>query len=241
MSSRTPSPTARPRRRPTRSGVVLDEKTIVQTALRLLKEEGQAGLSTRRLGRALGADHTTVYRYFRSMNDLELALTDEMIRQVTHEWQVSDKWHEDLARWGLSAHAVYMDNPAAAQVTATRITGGGPEFAGVEAIVSLLRSAGFPPTHAVMFYELFISQLLAYAQWNGAKKLLTDEQRKQDTSRWKEVYIKLSPEDYPAIAENAALIGELQGLDTYPRALRILLASMKATLAGLQSGGVVDN
>lgn len=234
MSSRPSAPAVRQRRRPTRSGLVLDKQSIVKAALRLLKEEGQAGLSTRRLGRALGADHTAIYRYFRNVNDLELAITDEMIRQATRQWQATGVWHEDLARWGLSAHAVYMDNPAAAQVTATRITGGDPELAGVESIVFLLRGAGFPPTHAVMFYELFISQLLAYAQWDGAKKLLPDEQRKQDIARWKGIYIKLAPEEYPAIAENAALIGELQGLDNYPRALRILLASMKATLAELQ-------
>lgn len=85
-----------------------------------------------------------------------------------------------------------------------------------------------------MFYELFISQLLAYAQWDGAKKLLPHGQRKQDIARWKEVYINVEPENYPAITDNSSLIGELQGLDTYPRALRILLASMKATLAELQ-------
>lgn len=84
----------------------------------------------------------------------------------------------------------------------------------MEAIVSLLQGAGCPPTHAVMFYELFISQLLAYAPWDGAKKFLSDEQRKQDIARWKEINIKFPSEDYPAIAENAALIGDLPGLAT---------------------------
>ncbi|GAB3690085.1 TetR/AcrR family transcriptional regulator [Corynebacterium nasicanis] len=234
MTSRDMPPERRRRRRTTQSGAVLDEKTIVDTALRLLREGGQEGLSTRRLGRALGADHTAIYRYFRNMNELELALADELIARGTSTWHATGVWYEDLERWGLSAHAVYMDNPAAAQIAATRITGGDPELAGVEAIVSLLRDAGFPPGHAVMFYELFISQLLAYARWDSAKKLLPEEERKRDISRWKDIYGTVSPEDYPAITANVNVVGGLAGLDTYPRTLRILLATMRATLAELR-------
>lgn len=214
----------------------MDEQLIVQAALRLLKEHGPAGLSTRRLGLALGADHTAIYRYFRNINDLELAVADELITRSTRQWRPTGVWYEDLAQWGLSAHAVYLDNPAATQIAVTRITGGGPELAGVEVIISRLRDAGFPPSHAVMFYELFISQLLSYALWDGAKKLLPEEERNRDINRWQEVYSTLPPEEYPAIAENSLLIGRLRGLDTYPRALHLLLSSMRATLAELPPG-----
>lgn len=233
MTSRNPASSRKQRRRPTRSGAVLDKSVIVQTALRLLELDGPSGLSTRRLGRALGADHTTIYRYFGSMNELELALADELISRIVNEWTVTEEWSDDLTRWGLHAHSVYMDNPAAAQLAATRITGGAPELAGVEAILGLLRGAGFPPRYAVMFYELFISQLMAYAVWDGTKKLLPEQERRRDIGRWRSVYSLVSQEGYPTISENADHIGTLQGLDTYPRALRILVASMKATLAEL--------
>lgn len=55
---------ARRRRRPTRQGTVLSEALIVDTALRLLREHGGGGLTARRLGLALGADPSTLYRYF---------------------------------------------------------------------------------------------------------------------------------------------------------------------------------
>lgn len=45
---------ARRRRRPTRQGTVLSERLIVETALRMVREHGSAGLSARRLGAALG-------------------------------------------------------------------------------------------------------------------------------------------------------------------------------------------
>lgn len=70
---------ARRRRRPTRRGTVLSEKLIVETALRMVREHGSAGLSARRLGAALGADPSTLYRYFEGMDGLTLAIGEELI------------------------------------------------------------------------------------------------------------------------------------------------------------------
>src|SRR5699024_1381022 len=134
----------RKRRRPTKSGVTLDEKMIVDTALRMLEEHGSEGLSARRLGRALGADPSAIYRYFRGMDDLELAVTDELITRVTKDWQLTGDWKADLNRWGLSAYAEYMKYPQAAKIAAARISGRPAELAGVELILSALRGAGFP-------------------------------------------------------------------------------------------------
>ncbi|MGQ4442225.1 helix-turn-helix domain-containing protein, partial [Streptomyces violaceoruber] len=64
---------ARRRRRPTRQGAVLSEGLIVRTALRMLREHGTGGLTARRLGAALGADPSTLYRYFAGMDDLARA------------------------------------------------------------------------------------------------------------------------------------------------------------------------
>ncbi|NUS78818.1 MAG: helix-turn-helix transcriptional regulator, partial [Streptomyces sp.] len=72
----------RRRRRPTKSGTVLSEELIVGTALRMLREHGTEGLTARRLGLALDADPSTLYRYFRGMDDLTLAIGDALIGQA---------------------------------------------------------------------------------------------------------------------------------------------------------------
>lgn len=230
MSPRATPPAPRQRRKPTKTGVVLDEKTIVVTAMRMLEEYGPAGLSTRRLGRALGADHTAIYRYFHNMDDLALAITNELIVRVTKDWHPTGDWKKDLRRWGLSAHAEYMKHPQAAKISATRISGRPAEMAGVEAILATLRSAGFTDLQAVTYYQSFITQMLSYSAWDGAKKLMPAKEREADIARWQNTYAQASPEQYPNIAATAGLIAQLEGLDTYPLALQILLASMQATL-----------
>ena len=110
----------RRRRRPTKRGAVLSEQLIVQTALRMLREHGGTGLTARRLGLALGADPSALYRYFRSMDDLTLAIGDELIGRALAGWQASGRWQDDLRELGLRIHRSYLDHPQAAVLTASR-------------------------------------------------------------------------------------------------------------------------
>ena len=86
----------RRRRRPTRGGTVLTEELIVETALRLLHEHGGAGLTARRLGLALDCDPSTLYRYFRGMDQLTLAIGDTLIGRALQGWSPSGRWRDDL-------------------------------------------------------------------------------------------------------------------------------------------------
>lgn len=228
MVERVVPESGRKRRRPTKAGVVLSEGMIIDTALRMIEEHGSEGLSARRLGRALGADPSAVYRYFHSMDDLLLAMADELITRVTREWHSTGDWRADLHRWGLSAHAEYMKYPQAAQIAAARITGSTAELAGVELVLAALRGAGFPDHLAVLGYRLFITQMLSYAARDGAGKLVAN--RRADIDRWKNTYAHASAETYPNIAAVAELLEQHDGSSTYPLALRLLLGTIQAML-----------
>lgn len=134
----------RRRRRPTKSGTVLSEQLIVDTALRMLREHGSAGLTARRLGLALDADPSTLYRYFRGMDELTLAIGDALVGQALRGWEPTGEWRADLRAIGLRIHAAYVAHPQAAQLTASRVTGRPNELAADEAVLDVLRTAGFP-------------------------------------------------------------------------------------------------
>jgi len=70
----------RVRRRPTRSGVVLDPDMIIDAALRLIEAPGGNALTVRRLGVELGADPSAIYRYFRNVDALLIAVSDRRYR-----------------------------------------------------------------------------------------------------------------------------------------------------------------
>ncbi len=162
----------RRRRRPTKSGRVLSEALIVDTALRLLHEHGGAGLTARRLGLALDCDPSTLYRYFRGMDDLTLAIGDALIGRALRGWRPTGQWREDLRSIGLRIHAAYLSHPQAAVLTASRVSGRANELAADEAVLEVLRGAGFPLQETVRIYHAFIDTTLAFAALDAASLAL---------------------------------------------------------------------
>jgi AcrR family transcriptional regulator len=223
----------RRRRRPTRSGTVLSERLIVETALRMLREHGSAGLSARRLGLALDADPSTLYRYFRGMDDLTLAIGDALIGRALDGWRPTGDWRADLRAVGLRIHTAYVDHPQAAQLTANRVTGRPHELAADETILDVLRGAGFPLPDTVRIYHAFIDQTLAFAALDAASLALPRESLTADEDKWSSTYARLPRTTHPRIAEAAPLLATRMITSAYPTALDMLLDSAEAQLHAL--------
>ncbi|MEW1691229.1 TetR/AcrR family transcriptional regulator [Streptomyces sp. NPDC091265] len=222
---------ARRRRRPTRQGLVLSERLIVETALRMLREHGSAGLSARRLGAALGADPSTLYRYFSGMDDLTLAIGEELIGRAMTGWAPTGDWQRDLRGLGLRIHGAYLAHPQAAVLTASRVTGRPREIEADEAILGILRTAGFTDPDAVRIYHAFIDQSLAFAALDAGALALAAESREADESMWGSTYANLPEGSYPHIAATADLLAARMTSSAYPAVLDMLLANAAAELS----------
>ncbi|MEY7979577.1 TetR/AcrR family transcriptional regulator [Streptomyces pilosus] len=222
----------RRRRRPTKSGRVLSEALIVETALRLLHEHGSAGLTARRLGLALDCDPSTLYRYFRGMDELTLALGDALIGRALRGWRPAGSWREDLRAIGLCIHAAYLAHPQAAVLTASRVSGRAAELAADEAVLDVLRTAGFPLPEAVRVYHAFIDTTLAFAALDAASLALPDAARRADEEMWRSTYARLPAATHPRLAEAAPLLATRMVTSAYPTALDMLLTSAGIDLDG---------
>jgi AcrR family transcriptional regulator len=223
---------ARRRRRPTRQGTVLSERLIVQTALRMLREHGSAGLTARRLGVALGADPSTVYRYFASLDDLARAIGNELMGLALDDWTATGGWRADLRSLGLAIHSRYLDHPQAAVLTASRVSGRPREIAADETILGILRGAGLSDTAAVRFYHAFIDLSLAFAALDAAPLTLAAEARAADDQMWDSTYARLPAASHPNIAATAHLLTAQMQRSAYPMVLDTLLDSIAAELGG---------
>ncbi|MEU0195074.1 TetR/AcrR family transcriptional regulator [Streptomyces afghaniensis] len=223
----------RRRRRPTKSGTVLSERLIVETALRMLREHGSAGLTARRLGLALDADPSTLYRYFRGMDDLTLAIGDALIGQALGGWAPTREWRTDLRAVGLRIHAAYVEHPQAAVLTASRVSGRAHELAADEAVLDILRTAGFPVPDAVRVYHAFVDTTLAFAALDAASLALPSASLRADEEMWRSTYARLPATTHPRIAEAAPLLATRMLTSAYPTALDMLLDSAAAQLDGL--------
>jgi AcrR family transcriptional regulator len=234
MAKQVVTESARRRRRPTKNGVVLSEQLIVETALRMLKEHGREGLTVRRLGTALGADPSSLYRYFRGTDDLTLAIADELMGRAMRGRRSVGDWRGDLRDLGLRIHSAYLAHPQAAVLTASRVSGRANEIAADETILGVLRSAGFPDPDAVRIYQAFIDQTLAFAALDAASLALPDTARTADETVWQATYARLPADTHPNIAATAPLLVDRMNESAYPNALDMLLDSAEATLTAVR-------
>lgn len=214
---------------------MLSERLIVEAALRLLREHGSTGLTARRLGLALDCDPSTLYRYFRGMDDLTLAIGDALIGEALRGWAPTGEWRTDLHGIGLRIHAAYVAHPQAAQLTTSRVTGRPNELAADEAVLDVLRTAGFPLPDTVRVYHAFIDQTLAFAALDAASLALPSASQRADDAMWRSTYARLPAATHPRIAEAAPLLPARMVTSAYPTALEMLLDSAAATLARLSS------
>ncbi|MEU3934216.1 helix-turn-helix domain-containing protein [Streptomyces sp. NPDC029044] len=197
MTTRVPQ--ERRRRRPTRSGVLLSEDLIVETALRLIGEHGPEALSVRRLGAALGCDPTALYRYFHDTDDLVLAIADRIIGDAMAGFTPGGDWVGSLREMALRVRAGYLAHPRAAAMAAHRVTRRRNEIGAVETGIGLLLTAGFPPAEAARLYLAFIDTVLSHAATEAAFLALPPQQRAADHRSWRDVYQDLDPATYPSL------------------------------------------
>ncbi|MEU7701819.1 TetR/AcrR family transcriptional regulator [Streptomyces sp. NPDC015492] len=222
---------ARRRRRPTHGGAVLSEEIYVRAALRVLREHGGAGLTARRLGTAVGADPSTLYRYFAGMDDLTRAIGDELMGRALDGWAETGDWRADLRALGLAVHASYLAHPQAAVLTASRVSGRPREIAVDEAVLGILRGAGLSDPAAVRTYHAFIDQSLAFAALDAGSLALTDEARAEDEAMWRSTYARLPAVSHPHIAATAEHLARSMPHSAYPAVLEMLLDHTAALLA----------
>ncbi|TLS44259.1 TetR family transcriptional regulator [Streptomyces montanus] len=225
MATRIPQ--ERTRRRPTRSGLLLSEDLIVETALRLIGEHGPEALSVRRLGAALGCDPTALYRYFHGTNDMVLAIADRIIGDAMAGFVPGDDWVASLREMAVRVRAGYLAHPRAAAMAAHRVTRRKNEIQAVETGIGLLLSAGFEPAHAARLYLTFIDTVLSHAAADAAFQALPWQQREADQGAWRDVYQGLGPVAYPALT---AVHPELPGMadSSFEEAVDLLLEALAA-------------
>lgn len=237
MAKKVVEGAARQRRRPTRQGEVLSHELIVETALRMLAEHGAQGLTARRLGLALGADPSSLYRYFRGMDTLVLAIADELMGRALSGWAPSGDWQRDLRGLGLRIHRAYLAHPQAAVLTASRVSGGDRELAADEAILGILHRAGFTGRALARVYHVFIDGCLAFAALDAASLALPPAARTADEEIWHDTYAALSPRTHPYIAATAPLLAARMTCSAYPDALDMLIAQAARELPPPVSAG----
>jgi AcrR family transcriptional regulator len=177
----------------------LTRELIVAEALRLLDTGGVAGFSLPKLGRALGADPTAVYRHFASKDDLVLAVADALIAESVEGLVPTDCWVETLERSSRQIRKVYRAHPAAASIASYRTTQGESEMTAVNIIIDCVLRAGFEGRRAAEVYRAVGDFALYWSGGEASFMALDRDLQARDQSAWTTAYLAADRGRYPAI------------------------------------------
>jgi AcrR family transcriptional regulator len=219
----------RARRRPTRAGVVLSHELIVDTVLRLIDGPGGDKLSVRRVGAALGADPTAIYRYFRSLDAILLAVADRLIGEATAGFAPGPDLGAALRDLAGRIYRSMQAHPRLAQLRAHRFIAGPHELRAVDTCLGLLLRAGFRPADAVRHCRDFIETTFALAALDVSD--LTPEQERAEWQAWLDTAAGLPAGDYPNVhAVRRRLPAMVES--AFPGVLEKLIAMLEREAAG---------
>ena len=140
----------------------LSRALILRAALDIVDSAEVRELTMSRLGTALGADPSAVYRHFRNKDELLLAMADAMLREVAAEFERSEDPIENLRRMSWALRNSYLRRPGLAQQVAARFTGGRAEAQLVTEMLTSVEQLGFTRAEAIPITRAFAETTLGH-------------------------------------------------------------------------------
>jgi AcrR family transcriptional regulator len=221
MNQEPATPKPRTRRGLRRGSLTPD--LIVTESLRLLDEQGVAGFSLPKLGRALGADQTAVYRHFASKDDLLLAIADRLVKESTENLTAHDCWVDTMLEVVRQLRRTYLAHPAAASLSACRTTRRPAEMRVVDLIIGAVFDAGFTGTQAAMVYRALGDFALFWSGSEATFLSLDAPVQRYDRSAWAQAYLGVKRSEYPNIWKIRTALPDIDDDDIFEALLSLLM------------------
>lgn len=198
----------------------LKRETIVQSGLELLDEVGLDDFTTRRLANRLGIQSPTLYWHFKSKGELLEAMAFAMLKE--HDARPPPTPDVDWRNWFReSAHSfrrALLSRRDGARVHAGTLPSP-DQLPRTEAMMRLLRSAGFTPEEA---FSILIGLSRFVLGWVMEEQAAADN----GSADWQRL-LKLPSDQFPLLEEAARLTKDQNPDLGFDRALSFFLGLLR--------------
>ncbi|MFC7490361.1 MULTISPECIES: TetR/AcrR family transcriptional regulator C-terminal domain-containing protein [unclassified Knoellia] len=223
----------------------LNRERIVEQAVVIIDATGPGSLTMRRLGRDLGVEAMTLYRYVNGREDLLEAVVDRLVGEVRvapdGRMDPADGWQAFLQWMAHEVRRLAIEHPNAFPLIATRHPATPwlrPPLRSlhvVEDFLDGLTSRGFTDDQAVSAYRSFTSFLLGHllleSAAQGASTAPVEEPLNEGDADLPNADAELDVDRYPAVARLRDQLSEDHTDDEFEEALEALLERMDLALS----------
>lgn len=201
----SPGPATRPaasrgrsrRERPAKPALTRDG--IIATAVALVRAEGLARVTMRRLAQELDTGPASLYVYVRNTDELHAAVLDELLGVVDLSPVEADgDWRDRLIRLLTSYTMVLFSYPGLAQSALIARPSGEHYLDLLEAVLALLDEGGVPPARAAWAVDLLLHFATSSAAEHATRNDIPGTDEEERTVEL--VLQSVSAGDHPHIA-----------------------------------------
>lgn len=203
----------------------LSRQVIVEAALGLLDEEGADALTFARLGSALDASATAVYRHFSSRDEIVVALAEELDRLSLEGYAPHEDWRDSLRDLAWRAWRTASNHPAAASVAMSRTTRGIHELRAVDAVLEAIHRAGLRGEDAAMSYAVYAHLVLSVCSQHATRLVSMAAEGEEG---WVQVYHPTDPTAYPHAAQAAPYLPAIDHAEVFRRQIELVISDLEA-------------
>ncbi|MFE1752426.1 TetR/AcrR family transcriptional regulator [Streptomyces anandii] len=181
----------------------LTREGIVDTALRLMDEEGLQRVTMRRLALALDTGPASLYVYVANTAELHAAILDRLLGQVDLAPAAdADGWRERLHTVLVSYTRLLFAHPSLAQSALVTRPAGPHYLTLVETLLALLDEGGVPAPQAAWGVDILLQSATASAAEHSSR--VEDTRSDEEWRRLNRALAEATAETYPHIHAQAA-------------------------------------
>lgn len=175
----------------------LSRERVLQAAVAVADESGIAALSMRRLGEHLGVEAMSLYNYVANKEDLLDSMVDSIFVEIDLK-PGERSWRAALRRRAVSVREVLTRHPWAVPMMQSRTNPGPSTLAHLDALIGILRGAGFPivlTAHALSVIDAYV---YGFAMQEKALPFDTEE---RSTELVQQILAAMPADQWPHLVE----------------------------------------
>jgi AcrR family transcriptional regulator len=135
-------PVRRPPKKPSPARLPLSRERVLETAMAIADEQGLSAVTMREVGRALGVEAMSLYKHVENKDDILDGLVDRVFSDMVVP-PASRGWQAALRERARTARVVLLRHPWAPALVESRLSPGPNRLRHHDAVIGLLRGAGF--------------------------------------------------------------------------------------------------
>jgi AcrR family transcriptional regulator len=200
----------------------LTPEIIVTAAVEVINAVGSDRFSVRKLGDALDADPTAIYRHFRSKDELLRAVGDRALVGITDRLPTSS-WQACIRELCIRLRAANLAQPALASLVRAAPPRHGNELLITETMLAALRGAGIAAADAANAYHALIELTIGSAAIDSSMATLSAAERDATYDTWRADYASLDAKSFPNSVSMSASLYSGTADDRFGCALDLML------------------